>query len=109
MLESIPSRLYSEWMAFERLEPFGERLLSVLAGLIASTVANANRDPKKKREPFTLNDFRPKFDERPEEPDEEDDEVDAEVEKRENLGKRVLAWAMAMKGRQNSGTGKTST
>ncbi len=32
------------------------------AAIIACTIANANRDPKKQRKPFKLEDFMPKFD-----------------------------------------------
>lgn len=61
MLNSIPSRLLSEWMAFARLEPFGEERADLRAGIIAATVANVNRGKKDK--PLRAQDFMPKFDE----------------------------------------------
>ena len=37
----------------------GERRLDARAALVASVIANANRDPKKKLDPFTVDDFMP--------------------------------------------------
>jgi hypothetical protein len=57
----MSSREFSEWMAFHDLEPFGEERADLRAGIVASTVANANRDPKKKRKAYKPEDFMPKF------------------------------------------------
>ena len=59
MLEEIPSKLMTEWMAFYNLEPFG--YVANLHGhaITASVVAEVNRDSKKKSEPFTAQDFIP--------------------------------------------------
>ena len=46
-------------MAYARLEPFGEDRADLRAGIIASTVANAHRDPKKS--PFKPQDFMPDY------------------------------------------------
>ena len=46
-------------MAFERLEPFGALVEDHRAGQIAATVANVNRDPKKKADAWTPGDFMP--------------------------------------------------
>jgi hypothetical protein len=49
-------------MAFYRVEPFGERRADLRMAIVAALIANVNRDPKKQREPFTVDDFMPKFD-----------------------------------------------
>ncbi len=49
-------------MAYYALEPFGEERADLQAGIIASTIANVNRDPKKRRRPYKPQDFMPKFD-----------------------------------------------
>lgn len=43
------------------MEPFGEERADLRAGIIASTIANANRDPKRRRKPYKPEDFMPKF------------------------------------------------
>jgi hypothetical protein len=62
LLARLPSRLLTEWMAYYGLEPFGEERADLRSAIVASLVANANRDPAKRREPFTPQDFMPKFD-----------------------------------------------
>ena len=66
MLKQIPSKLLTEWMAFQSLEPFGYEAELHGHAVTASVVANANRDSKKKSDPFTPNDFLPKEEEEPE-------------------------------------------
>jgi hypothetical protein len=48
-------------MAYAGLEPFGEERADLRAGIVASTVANTARDPKVQRDPFTPQEFMPKF------------------------------------------------
>lgn len=48
-----------EWMAFYALEPFGSEVEFYRFGIVASIIANANRDPKKRGRPFTPTDFMP--------------------------------------------------
>mgnify|MGYP000046381597 CR=1 FL=1 len=60
LLSRISSRELSEWMAFYELEPFGDERADLRAGIVASTVANANRDPKKSK-PYAPQDFLPRF------------------------------------------------
>ncbi len=55
-------------MAYYSLEPFGEERADLRAAQLACLIANANRDPQKKREPFTVDDFMPKFDGEPSQP-----------------------------------------
>jgi hypothetical protein len=51
-------------MAYAGIEPFGEEAADLRAGIIASVIANVNRDRKRKPDPFTPLDFMP-FAERP--------------------------------------------
>lgn len=48
-------------MVYYELEPFGEERADLRAGIVASTVANVNRDAKKQKKPFAAQDFMPKF------------------------------------------------
>lgn len=64
LLHRISSRELTEWMAYYQLEPWGEERADLRAGIIAATVANAARDPKKRRRPFRPEEFMPKFDRR---------------------------------------------
>lgn len=53
-----PSEL-GEWAAFWNLGPWGAVRGDLQAGIIASTVANANRDSKKRPKPFRPDEFMP--------------------------------------------------
>ncbi|HYF94418.1 MAG TPA: DUF4035 domain-containing protein [Symbiobacteriaceae bacterium] len=44
-------------MAYYRMEPWGTEVDDARAGIVASTIANANRDPKRQRRPFSIHDF----------------------------------------------------
>jgi hypothetical protein len=46
--------MLTEWMAYSQIEPFGEEQENRRAALLATLLANANRDPDKRREPFTV-------------------------------------------------------
>ena len=59
LLDRIDSRELAEWMAFFEMEPWGTEVDDWRSGLIASTIANANRDPKKQKKPFQPKDFMP--------------------------------------------------
>ena len=61
LLSRISSRELTEWMAFFSLEPWGTEVEDWRAGLIAATIANANRDPKKRRKPYEPQDFMPRY------------------------------------------------
>ena len=61
----MSSRELTEWMAFFRLEPWGAEVEDWRTGLIAATIANANRDPKKRRKPYEPQDFMPRRDSPP--------------------------------------------
>lgn len=60
MLESIPSRLFLEWVAYDRIEPFGSWRDDLRTGIIASTVANCARTSKSSKS-FKPSDFIPEF------------------------------------------------
>lgn len=60
MLKKIPSRLLMEWMAFYGLEPFGYSAEFQGHAMTSSVIAEVNRNPKKRSEPFTASDFMPK-------------------------------------------------
>lgn len=44
-------------MAYYRLEPFGEAVADQRHGIATSVLANINRDPKQKRDPYQATDF----------------------------------------------------
>lgn len=70
LLSRISSRELSEWMAYAEVEPFGEERADLRSGIIASTVANTARDPKKRRKPYSADEFMPHFlTEQPEDPE----------------------------------------
>ena len=58
MLDSIPSDMLTEWIAYFRIDPFGEERADLRAGIIASTVANAFRSRGRSARPA---DFMPRF------------------------------------------------
>ncbi len=55
----ISHREFYEAMLLEQMEPFGERAEYYRAGEICATIANCNRDPKKRATAFTPEDFFP--------------------------------------------------
>jgi hypothetical protein len=65
LLARISSRELSEWAAYFELEPFGEERADVRAALVAATVANTARDPKKRRRAFQVQEFMPRFERKP--------------------------------------------
>lgn len=62
LLSSMSARELSDWIAFARVEPFGEERADLRSGIIASVIANAHRDRKKRAQPYTPADFMPRFD-----------------------------------------------
>lgn len=46
-------------MAYYLVEPWGERMADIRAGMICSTLANINRDSKRTPDPFQPADFMP--------------------------------------------------
>lgn len=58
-MRHISSAEFTEWLAFYQLEPFGPEAESWRAAMLASVLANVNRDPKVRRKPYTVADFMP--------------------------------------------------
>ncbi len=55
------SREITEWMAYSKVEPFGLYQEDFRMAMICSVLANCNRDPKKKKEPYKPEDFIPDY------------------------------------------------
>ncbi len=53
--ERIDSQEFAEWMAYDRVDPFGEHRADLRAALVASVIANSNRG--KNKSAFKLEDF----------------------------------------------------
>lgn len=63
LLRNISSKELTEWMAYSSIEPFGYESDYRMHALIASVIAEVNRDRSKKKSPYTINDFMPKKEE----------------------------------------------
>ena len=61
-------------MAYYSLEPWGPERADLNAGIIASTIANVNRNPKKSA-PLTAAQFMPKYGAPEPEPEDEDEDA----------------------------------
>jgi hypothetical protein len=59
MLEEMSSSEVADWMAYERLEPWGEERADLRTGILASLVANVTRGKDQKA--FGPADFMPDF------------------------------------------------
>ena len=59
LLARIDSHELTEWAAYFNLEPWGTETDDWRAGMVASTIANVNRDSKRQRKPFVPQDFMP--------------------------------------------------
>jgi len=59
MMRQMSSRLLTEWMAYEKVEPFGQDWLQT--GMVAAVIANTARDPEKQPEPYTPQTFMPDY------------------------------------------------
>lgn len=51
----MDSAEFTEWQAFDALEPIGERRADLRMALLCQLIANINRDPK--RAAYSINDF----------------------------------------------------
>ena len=60
MLEEMTWGQFMGWVTYSEVEPFGEERADLRAGIIASIIANVNRDPKKGKA-YQPTDFMPKF------------------------------------------------
>lgn len=61
MLRRISARQMTEWMAFEQIDPFGEKRADYRAASIVQIIANVNRDTKKRPKPYKIEEFLLKF------------------------------------------------
>ena len=61
MLADMQPHHLGEWLAYHRINPWGQWRDDLRSGIVASVIANVNRDPKRKPEPFTASDFIPQF------------------------------------------------
>lgn len=61
MMAKMSWRQYSAWQAYANVEPFGEERADLRAGIVASLIANVNRDTTQKPTPFSAVDFMPDF------------------------------------------------
>lgn len=57
LLASISSRQFAEWIAYSKIEPFGEIRDEIRHGQQMAMTANINRDTKTRRDPFSAIDF----------------------------------------------------
>lgn len=53
----IDSAEFSEWLAYYSLEPFGEMMADMRHGIAVAVLANVNRDPEKRPEPYEPENF----------------------------------------------------
>lgn len=53
----MSSRELTEWMAYDAIEPIGGYRVDYGFAMVAAMIANANRDPKKRPQPFEIEDF----------------------------------------------------
>jgi hypothetical protein len=65
LLREISSRELTEWMAYDRFDPIGHFRSDIQAALLASVIANVNRDPRKRRRPYEIKDFLLRFEPEP--------------------------------------------
>lgn len=67
-MEELQARMsaaeFAEWMAYYSLEPWGGEYDAYERALIVSTLANVNRDVKKRKQPYKPEDFMGRFIER---------------------------------------------
>lgn len=59
LLGAISSRELTEWIAFDQVEPIGDRRGDLQAGVVAATVANVNR--AKGARAYLVTDFMPEY------------------------------------------------
>lgn len=57
----MSSREFAEWVAYSEIEPWGEWRADYRAASIQRTLAEINRDRKKRQQPYTAMDFMPRF------------------------------------------------
>jgi hypothetical protein len=53
----VSSREFTEWLAYARLEPFGSEADDHRMAQLLALIANVNRDPSRRRRPYSPADF----------------------------------------------------
>ncbi len=94
LLERIDSRELTEWAVFFSLEPWGTEVEDWRAGLIAATIANVNRDPKQRRQPYEPSDFMPR----------RAAQVEVEEQSVEEQAQIMEAWARILEATHGGGS-----
>lgn len=59
LMQAITGPQLADWLDFYAVEPWGDTRADLRAGIVAAVVANANRDAKRRPEPFAPSDFMP--------------------------------------------------
>lgn len=88
LLDSISYPELLEWGEFYGVEPFGEWRADVRTAQIAQTIANVNRDPKSRPEPYQIADFL-LFERKPE-------PVEPEEYQGAHIAPETLTWLFSM-------------
>lgn len=69
MLAQMPNGLFSEWIAYDRLEPIDHAWRNeVEFGKLTTFFANLHRDRKKRQTPYKLDDFMTRWGAEPKKP-----------------------------------------
>jgi hypothetical protein len=58
-LRQLTSYQLSELFAYDYIQPIGSEREDLRSGLVAATIANGNRDPRSKPDPYVPMDFMP--------------------------------------------------
>lgn len=59
MLRRMTWTQFMAWRDYAELEPFGPHHEDLRAGIVAATIANVHRDPKRRARPYSPADFMP--------------------------------------------------
>lgn len=59
LLHRMTWKQFVGWMRYYQQEPFGEERADLRSAIVASVIANANRDGKRRPRPFSPRDFMP--------------------------------------------------
>jgi hypothetical protein len=68
LLEEMSAETWVLWQLYYDLDPWGEERADLRSGMIAAVIAETNRDKKKRRKPYTPQEFMPQFDRPPPKP-----------------------------------------
>lgn len=75
LLNRVNSEELSEWMAFNKIEPFGYERDDMRFAILTCVIANCNRSSKQR--PFKISDFMLKFDRLDKPREQTDEEIEA--------------------------------